>query len=357
MAVARRLGAGPRRRAVQADVVRHVAIEPLVLTLCRCLGEEELRGAKLLHAHPPVPRVDDSLELRDFPDRQVAVRHRVLPGVGRRPLAFDGQRLDRQNLLAAAQRIRGIDDGLQFRRRPVARTDGQGDQQDGRSELHGSSLTQGRTKGKMRGYENRESPARARRVVVGRPHGCRTTTPAGTDIAAALRLRLRAARRRRRQPVPAHARGDGDDGHVSGLLPRRAPARDAHLGRRRGTRRRHPGRGGRRRIEALSAGPAEQGRTLRDHDPDTAVAAGRGGLRAGRRHLCRAVALPLRPHGERKSVRRLDVARAAGGARCDVLGEAARSPAAVDLLGAAEQQNDLRSERRTTTCSATARSC
>ena len=92
--------------------------------------------------------------------------------------------------------------------------------------------------------------------------------------------------------------GDGDDRHVRRLLPRRASARDAYLGRRRGTRRRHRGRGRRRRIEALPARPAEQGRALRDDDTDAEVAAGRGGLRAGRHHLlsrCRITTTTTRP--------------------------------------------------------------
>ena len=78
----------------------------------------------------------------------------------------------------------------------------------------GSSLTQGRTKGKMRGYENCESPARHRAAGRRRSRSRRAAAHAAPVIAAPLRVRLRPARRRRRQPVPAHARGDGDDRHV-----------------------------------------------------------------------------------------------------------------------------------------------
>ena len=62
------------------------------------------------------------------------------PRLGRGALTFDRQRLDRENLFPPPQRIRGIDNHLQFRRRPVARTGSQDDQQDVRSELHGVEL-------------------------------------------------------------------------------------------------------------------------------------------------------------------------------------------------------------------------
>ena len=50
--------ARPRRVAVLPDVVRDVAIEPLVLPLHRGAREQELRGPELLHARPSVGQID-----------------------------------------------------------------------------------------------------------------------------------------------------------------------------------------------------------------------------------------------------------------------------------------------------------
>src|SRR5439155_17743469 len=83
-AVYRRLLASTRDRAVLPDVVRHVAVETLVLSLGRRAREQELGAPQLLHAAPPVGKIDCLLELSDLPDRELAVRHRVLSDVRRR---------------------------------------------------------------------------------------------------------------------------------------------------------------------------------------------------------------------------------------------------------------------------------
>ena len=129
------------------------------------------------------------------------------------------------------------------------------------------------------------------------------------------------------------------------------------LGRRRGARRRHRSRGRRRRVQTVPARAAEQGRAVRDGDTDAEVAAGRGRLRAGRHHLPRAVALPLRPHGQRQPLRRVDVARAPGRTRRDVRRRSrptccSRRP--TRRCGTARRSQ---SGRTTTTSSATAPSC
>ncbi len=116
--VLHRLGWRAARLAVTRHVEGDVAVEPLILALRVGIREQELRGAELLHAHAVIRQVDRARELRDLPDRQFAIGHRVLPDVWRRPLAFNRQRLYIQDLLPAAHRVGSVDRGLKFGRCP-----------------------------------------------------------------------------------------------------------------------------------------------------------------------------------------------------------------------------------------------
>ena len=69
----------------------------------------------------PLARSTRALELGHLPDRQLAVGHPVLSDVGRRPFAFDDQRLHRLNAVFAAQRRRRVVDDLHLRRHLRAR--------------------------------------------------------------------------------------------------------------------------------------------------------------------------------------------------------------------------------------------
>ena len=79
-------------------------------------------------------------------------------------------------------------------------------------------------------------------------------------------------------------------------------------------------------------GPVTQGAST--VGPPAAAAAGRARLYAGGHHVPRALALPLRSHGQRERVRRLDVARAQDRTRRDVRDAAARHDHPAGLVRA-----------------------
>src|SRR5262249_9348033 len=89
-----------------------------------------------------IREIDRPLDVRDLPDGQLAVGHRVLSDVGCWPFALNRQRLDREHLLAPAERVDSVVDDLMLGRGPSA-PGGHGEQGEDTQQLfHAGSLLQ-----------------------------------------------------------------------------------------------------------------------------------------------------------------------------------------------------------------------
>src|SRR5262249_13996055 len=86
--------------------------------------------------------IDRPLELRDLPDGQLAVGHRVLSDVGCWPFALNRQRLDSEHLLAPAERVDSVVDDLMLGRGLGAPGGGGDDGNHAQQLLHARSLLQ-----------------------------------------------------------------------------------------------------------------------------------------------------------------------------------------------------------------------
>ena len=170
----------------------------------------------------------------------------------------------------------------------------------------------------------------------------RAALAAGADLAAHLRFRERRDQRARPGAVQLQARRAAGSRLRQHVVSDRASARHADVRRR-------------RRAGQPLQGRRQPGRRRRRDGDEAAVAAARGrGLRAARHHLLRAVALPLRPHGQRQRVRERDLDRAESRARLHVRRQPAGNHSARDVRGAAQRRHQDSRTTKTSTCSATA---